>query len=216
MDMKNIVSITLVVLFVLLAGVIYKSYSSTTLSDLPNYLPQNITSIQPYTLFQYDPLPTERTIRIGATEETEEEFIVVSTQGQYLSSDRRLAMTISVEELNEKQYEVYKEKVWERYTEPSRGGSAEKHTIRDREVFLSFREIGEGEDTSSMVIMGGGYIFFPENRVVLTYSIYNPRLYACEDNMNPETCSYDAEKELPTMENDKSIAEQILDHYFNE
>ena len=214
--MKNIVSITLVVLFFLLLGVVYKTYTDSRISTLPTYLPQSILSIQPYTLFQYDPIPTERTVQIGGTEETEATFTVISTQGQYLSADRRLAMTISVEELRERDFERYKEKAWERYTEPSRGGIAEKHIIRDREVYLSFRDIRAGEDTRDMLVLGGGYIFFPEDRVVLTYSIYNPRLSACEDMMRPETCSYDPQKELPTIETDKSIAEQILAHYFGE
>ncbi len=212
--MKNIVTITLIILSLLLVGVLYSYFNQSSVERLPSYLPQNLTTSQIYTLFQFDPLPTQRTLSIGPSEELEEEFDVISTQGQYLSEDRKLAMTISVEEIqNEDDFELYKQKVWERYTEPSRGGTSTQLTVDGYDVYLSFRTIEEGDDTSEMVIMGGGYVFIPETNVAISYSLYNPQLGGCEDMWNPQTCVFDTTATLPTYADDRSVAEQIVQHY---
>lgn len=211
--MKNIVTITLIILTLLLVGVLYSYFNQSSVERLPSYLPQNLTTTKIYTLFQFDPLPTERTLSIGPSEEMEADFDVISTQGQYLTEDRKLAMTISVEEIQKDDFELYKQKVWERYTEPSRGGTSTQLTVDGYDVYLSFRTIAEGEDTSDMVIMGGGYVFIPENSVAISYSIYNPQLSGCDDMWNPQTCTFDATATLPTFEDDRSVAEQIVQHY---
>lgn len=211
--MKNIVSITLIALVVLLAGVIIKYSLTNTAEKLPNYLPANISTKQQLTLFQANSVPANQTIRIGPNEEEEVAFDVVSTQGQYLNEDRTLALTISVEELDSNQFDLYKEKTWQRYTEPSRGGTSTQLATRDHDVYLSFRTLEESTDTSGMVVMGGGYVFFPEHDVAISYSLLNPRLHACEDIWKPETCRYDAEKQLPTIEDARAVAEQILSNF---
>jgi hypothetical protein len=213
--MKHIVTITLVILVLLLMGVLFNYYREGDTEKLPTFLPTTIQTTQTLTLFQNNLVPTAKTVRIGPNADEEAEFNVISTQGQYLSENRKLALTVSIEEIDKDDYELYKEKVWERYNAPSRGGITKQETHRNREMYLSFREVDETvDDTSDMVVMGGGYVFFPEEDVVVTYSLYNPRLSACEDIWQPETCTFTEERELPTMEDARSIATQILDHYF--
>ena len=64
-----------------------------------------------------------------------------------------------------------------------------------------------------MLTMGSGYVFFTEDNTVVTYSLFNPRLYACEDQWNPATCLYDTDRTLPTVEDIKVIANQIIEYH---
>jgi hypothetical protein len=211
--MKNIATITLLILGILLIGVLVKNYMASDIEKLPTYLPQKIETTQNLTLFQTNPIPSAKTVSIGPNVDEEVAFDVISTQGQYLSEERKLALTVSVEEVNASDYELYKEKIWQRYTASSRGGISSQEVIRDHDVYLSFREVADNDDTSTMVVMGGGYVFFPENSVVVAYSLYNPRLSACDDIWKPETCTYTEDNTLPTITDAENIARQILDQY---
>jgi len=206
--MKNIVAITLTVLSILLVGFIITSYMQGKKDTYVALLPQTFTTSQELTLYQQDVLPEPRTVTLGLEEEVD--FNVNSTQGQYIDANQKLALTVWIEEVPEEDFQLYKEKAWERYQSPSREGISEQQTIRDREVYLSFREITEASDTSTMVTMGGGYVFFPEKHLIVTYTFFNPRLHSCTDVQKPDTCLFDAEKPLPTMEDNKSVAEQLI------
>ncbi|KKS28889.1 MAG: hypothetical protein UV60_C0007G0008 [Parcubacteria group bacterium GW2011_GWA2_43_11] len=206
--MKNIVTITLTVLTLLLVGFIITTYLQGQKTSFVAFLPQTFTTSRELTLFQQDILPEPRTVTLGLEEEFN--FNVNSTQGQYIDDKQKLALSVWIEEVSEDDYELYKQKAWERYQSPAREGISEQHTIRDRTVYLSFRDIKEDTDTRTMVTMGGGYVFFPEKNVIVTYSFFNPRLYACTEVQKPDTCLYDAERSLPTMEDSKNVAEQLI------
>lgn len=209
--MKNIIAITLTVLAVLLVGFLVYTFSPKG-KDLTAYLPASFDTARALKLFQADAPPEPHTIYVGPREGEETAFQVITATGHYIDTDQKLALTLWVENLEQDDYEKYKEKAWERYDAPERKaeGPAEKTTISDREVFLSFRTINEGDDTSKMITMGGGYVFFPENNIVVAYTLYNPRLYGCEDLQKPDTCMFNKDTALPTIEDNKKIAEQII------
>lgn len=206
--MKNIVAITLTVLGLLLVGFIITSFLQGQRTGFIASFPQTLNTSRELILYQQDIMPEPRTVTLGVEDEVD--FNVNSTQGQYIDSNQKLSLNVWMEEVSEEDYELYKEKAWERYQSPAREGISEQHTIREREVYLSFRDITEETDTSTMVTMGGGYVFFPEKKVIVTYSFFNPRLYGCTEVQKPETCLYDEERSLPTMEDNKSVAEQII------
>lgn len=214
--MKNIVTITLVVLVILLIGVFVKNSMNGGTDKLPTYLPPTIETTENLTLFKSNVVPAAKTVNIGPSQAEEETFDVIATQGQYLNEERKLALTISIEEIKPDRYTIYKDKVWQRYTAPSRGGTTTQYTDRDHDVYLSFRELTQEDDTSDMVIMGGGYVFIPEEDVAITFSLYNPRLNACEDILKADTCTYAAEKQLPTIDDAKKIAQRLLTQYLGE
>jgi hypothetical protein len=205
--MKNIVIITLTILAILIAGFFATVFFNE--KSLSSYLPMTFQTAKKYTLFQTSTLPEEHTIQLGVEEEIS--FDVVSASGQYVDEDNKLGVTVWVEKISKDVFEVYKQKAWEIYQSPSRKGTSEQATIDEHEVYLSFRTIDENvDDTSKMVTMGGGYVFFPEENIAVAYTIYNPRLSSCEDIQNPDTCLFDKEKPLPTIEDSKSIAKQII------
>jgi hypothetical protein len=212
--MKNIIAITLTVLAVLLAGFLVYTFGPQS-KELTAYLPSYFDTARALSLFQADAPPEAHTIYIGPREGEETPFEVLSATGHYIDTDNKLALTLWVENLKQSDYENYKEKAWERYSSPERQaeGPSEKTTISDYEVYLSFRTINETDDTSKMITMGGGYVFFPEKNIVVAYSLYNPRLYGCEDLQKPETCMFNKETPLPTNEDNRKIAEQIISTY---
>lgn len=206
--MKNIVAITLTILAILLVGFLIRNYLVSQKTELTTFLPTSFTTSREFTLYEQSILPEERTVTLGL--ENPVDFQVQSTQGQYVDENGKLSVSMWIEEVPEAQYAQYKEKAWERYQSPAREGISEQQTIDGHDVYLSFRDIKEEDDTSTMVIMGGGYVFFPETDVVVTYTFFNPRLYACEDIQKPETCMFDKERALPTMEDNRKVAEQLI------
>jgi hypothetical protein len=214
--MKNIIAITLTVLSVLLIGFLVYTFAPKG-KMLTAYLPQTFETARTLSLYQADATPETHTIYIGAKEGEETPFEVTSAMGHYVDTDNKLALTLWVEDLKDSDYENYKAKAWERYSAPERQveGPSESVTISEKEVFLSFRTINETDDTSKMITMGGGYVFFPEESIVVAYTLYNPRLSACEDLKNAETCLFNKDQPLPSKEDNKKIAEQIIATYNN-
>jgi len=210
--MKNIVAITLVILTLLLAGFLVNTLWPKT-QDLSVFLRPSFDTSYSMTLIASEEQNEPYTITLGPTEEESASFEVTSTQGQYLDNEGRLALTVLVEDVHENDLPLYKEKAWERYQAPSRAGISEKYTKNGYDVYVSFRDLQGDEDTSTMLTMGSGYVFFTENNTVVTYSLFNPRLYACEDQWNPETCIHDNERALPTIEDAKTIANQIIEYF---
>jgi hypothetical protein len=209
--MKNIVTITLAILFLLLVGFLVSNYfSGGSTSKLGAYLPQTITTSSNLTLFEYSEQNEPYAIKLGASQAEEEEFTVTSAQGHYSNEMNKFALTVSVESVDPKRFESYKEKAWQRYQAPSRGGTSTQISIKNHDVYISFRTLSETDDTSKMVIMGGGYIFYPENNVIVTFSMLNPRLHSCENVWSPETCFFDEDIALPTIDDARIIAEKIL------
>lgn len=207
--MKNIIAITLTILAILLAGFLINKYMQSQDTDLTTFLPETFNTSRQLTLFNQDMLPEDRIVTLGVDGETD--FQVKSTQGQYRDENGKLSLSMWIEEVSKDDFAQYKKKAWERYQ--SREGLTEQQTLSNHDVYLSFRDIKEGDDTSVMVTMGGGYVFFPEKNVVVTYTFFNPRLYACEDIQKPETCMFDAERVLPTIDDDKKVAEQLITAY---
>ncbi len=206
--MKNIVAITLTILAILLAGFLINKYVQGQKTDLQTFLPETFSTSREFTLYQQDALPETRTVTLGSEEPVD--FEVTSTQGQYIDTNGKLSLSMWIEEIPGGDFVQYKQKAWDRYQSPSRAGLSEQISFNDHSVYLSFRDIKEEDDTSEMVTMGGGYVFFPETSVVVTYTFYNPRLYACEDVQKPESCMFDIERPLPTMEDNKKVAEQVI------
>ncbi len=208
--MKNIVSITLTVLAVLGIGFLVFTFNKGV--HQTSYLPNTFTTTDTtYTLFQREDDPVNKTVYLGYPKDNEKAFQVESTLGHYVR-DNKLAITLWVEKLpNIETFESYKEKAWERYSAPERASTSEQVTIQDHDVFLSFRKIDElVDDTSKMITMGGGYVFLPEDLVIVAYTVYNPRLYSCEDLQKPESCLFNRDISLPLSSDNRSIAEQIV------
>ncbi len=210
--MKNIVAITLAVLTLLLVGFLAKSFIPKE-GALSAFLRPTFSGSYTMMLTSSEDVDEPYTITIGPTDEESASFEVTSTQGQYYDEQGRLALTVLVQNVDKDDMPLLKEKAWARYQSPSRVGLSEQYNKNGHDVYVSFRKLEEDEDTSAMLTMGSGYVFFSEDDVVVTYSIFNPRLYACEDQWNPETCLYDENRALPTMDDDKAIANQIIDFY---
>ena len=210
--MKNIVAITLGILALLLVGFLANNLWPKT-QDLSVFLRPTFTSSYTMTLIASEERPEPYTVTLGPTEEESASFEVTSTQGQYLDEEGRLALTLLAQKINEEDMALFKEKAWARYQSPSRAGLSEQYSKDGYDVYVSFRDLTGDEDTSTMLTMGSGYVFFPEDNTVITYSMFNPRLYACEDQWNPETCRHDESRALPTMDDNKTISNQIIDHF---
>jgi len=207
--MKNIIAITLTVTVLMFIGFLMSMFRSQD-TNIGSHLPMSFsTEGRKLAIFQKGIEPEQKTVQLGYPDEIS--FQVLSTTGNYIDQDNKLALTIWVEEVDRDSFELYKQKAWERYQAGERASTSEKMTLQNHEVYLSFRNIKENvDDTSKMITMGGGYIFYPEKNMIITYTIYNPRLYACEDLQKPETCMYDKNVLLPLKESNKKIAEQIL------
>jgi hypothetical protein len=208
--MKNITTITLIILVLLLGGFLAANFMPKG-KDLSFYLPATLapTENSVYVQASIDARMEPYIVALGPTEENSLDFEVVSMQGDYYDAEGRMAMTIIAQEIDKNQMDTYKEKAWERFSEPTRGGRFEKEFINGYDVYISFRDIAEEEDTSGMFILGSGYIFIPDKNVVLTYSMFNTRLYACENYNDPTTCLHDQDKPLPTYDDAKKVAEAI-------
>lgn len=210
--MKNIITITLAILVLLLAGFLLSNFIPKG-DSLADYLPASITvsDQHSYTQASIDARMEPYVVPLGASDEDSIDFEVVSMQGDYFDSEGRMAVTVIAQKLKKDTMAMYQEKAWERFTEPTRGGKYEKQYVNGYDVYLSFRELDEETDTSGMFILGSGYIFIPDENVVLAFSMFNTRLYACEQYTDPSTCLHDQEKILPTIENAKELAEKITE-----
>jgi len=212
--MKNIIAITLTILAILLVGFLVTNFMPKS-KDLSIYLPTSFSTSKTFMLADVTAREEPYVVSLGATENGSVDFEVTSMQGQYTDLDNRFALTVISQELNNNDIELYQTKAWERFQAPSRGGVSEKIYTEGYDMYVSFRELSEEDDTRTMLTLGSGYVFVPEENIVITYSLYNTRLYSCEDIFKPETCLFDETKELPTIEDAKQIGEQIISHLKN-
>lgn len=210
--MKNIIAITLTILAILLIGFLALNFMPKT-TDLSIYFPSSFSTTKTFLLSDITARNEPYTVSLGITEEDPADFKVTSMQGQYTDVDGRLALIVIPQKLVSDEITSYEEKAWNRFQAPSRGGVSEKEYVNGYDVYVSFRELAENTDTSKMLILGSGYVFVPEKKVVLAYTLYNTRLYACEDLFNPDTCLFDEKKELPTIDDAKQIGAQLISNF---